>query len=56
MKYFLVIVLLPLIEEGLVTVSVTSESMCTKRKSVVTLTDCLNMAIADDWDVKPQTK
>ena len=31
-------------------------SLSLPRKSVVRLTNCLDMAIADDWDVKPQTK
>ena len=48
-----VILLLPLFQEGLL--SVTNESMC-QEKSVVRLTDLLNMTIAVDWDVKPQTK
>ena len=26
------------------------------QKSLVRLTDCLNMTIAVDWDIKPQTK
>ena len=53
-----------LIQEKLL--SVTSESMCRKwltatlsllrNKSVVRLTDCLDMAVAVDWDIKPQTK
>ena len=57
-----VILLLRLIQEGLL--SVTSKSFCTEywvtvkglpRKSVVRLTDQLNMTIAVDWDIKPQT-
>ena len=62
--FFLVILLLPLIQEGLV--SVTRESMYTKYwltasqacpgKSVVRLTDLLDMTIPVDWDVKPQSK
>ena len=58
-----VILLLILIQKGLL--SVTSESMCTMywltacklahEKSVVRLTDRLDMTIAVDWDVKPQT-
>ena len=59
------ILLLPLIQEGLL--SVTSKSMCTKywlttksklaqEKSVVRLTNHLNMTIAVDFDGKPQTK
>ena len=56
--------LFPLIQER--SVSVTSESMCTKYwstacqacpgKSVVRLTDQLNMIIAVHWDVKQQTE
>ena len=45
----------------------TSESMCSEywltaksklaqEKGVVRLADCFDMTIADDWDVKPQTK
>ena len=60
-----VILLLPLIQEGLLLV--TSERMCTKywltaqselalEKSVVRLTDHLDMTIAVDWDVKQKTK
>ena len=49
MKYFLVILLLPLIQ-------VTRESVCLSislpRKSVVRLTVRLNMTTAVDWDVK----
>ena len=62
--YSMVILPLPLIQEGLL--SVTSESMCTKywltvyeslpRKSLVRLTDHLNMTKAVDWEVKAQTK
>ena len=48
----MVILLLPLIQEGLL--SVLSESMCTeyrltKEKSVFRLTDHLDMTIAVDW-------
>ena len=64
----MVILLLLLIQEGLLSVS--SVSMCTEywlasqsiklaqEKSVVRLTDCLNMTIAVDLDVnhKPNTK
>ena len=31
-------------------------SLSLPRKSEVRLTDCLDMTIAVDWDVKPQTK
>ena len=31
-------------------------SLSQSRKSVVRLTDRLNLTIAGDWDVKPQTK
>ena len=59
-----VILLLPLSQEKLL--SVTSESMCTKYwltppshicpgKSVARRTDSLDMTIAVDWYVKPQT-
>ena len=58
--YSLVIFLLSLIQEGLL--SVTSKSMCTEywltaysRKSVVRLTDHLDMTITVDRDIKPQT-
>ena len=44
--------------------SVTGEMMCTKdrlglsppRKRVAKLTDCFDMTIVVDWDVKPQNK
>ena len=47
--------------------SVTGKRMCTKvlvnhlglnlpRKSVVRLTDCLNITIVVEWDIKPQNK
>ena len=56
-----VILLLTLIQEGLL--SVTIESMCMKywltslpRKSVVRLTDHLDITIDIDWDIKPQTE
>ena len=59
-----VILLLPLFQEGLV--SVTSESICLKcwltaksslpRKNVIRLIDRLNMTISVDWGIKPQTK
>ena len=58
--FYMVILLLPLIQEGLV--PVTSENMSRKYwltclgKSVVRLTDCLNMTITVDWDIKLQTK
>ena len=54
------ILLLPLIQEGLV--SVISESMCTKywlnAKSSLPRKKCgyVNITIAIDWDVKQQTK
>ena len=55
------VILLPLIQEGLL--SVTSESICTEYwywltcpGSVVRLTNHLDMTIAVDWDIKPQTK
>ena len=58
-----VILPLPMIQEGLL--SVTRKSLCTKyclvklaqeKVTVVRLTDRLNMTIAVDWEVKPQTK
>ena len=54
--YSAVILLIPLIQEGLS--SVTSENMCTKLVKLVQvrLTDRLDMTIAVDCDVKPQTK
>ena len=55
-----VIIPLPLIQ---VLWSITNERMCTKysslslsRKKVVSFNDRLNMIIAVDWRVKPQTK
>ena len=60
MKYFYIILLQPLIQEGLV--SFTGESMyikywlTAKSKFAVRLTDHLNMTMFVDWDVKPQTK
>ena len=63
--FYTVIFSLPLIQEGLL--SVTIESMCTEywlttlvmlapETSGVRLTDRLNFTIAVDWDVKPQIK
>ena len=64
--YIYKVILPPLIQEELL--SDTRECMWTKywvtclvnlslpRKSVVRLTDCSDMTIAVDWDVKTQTK
>ena len=57
-----VILLLPLIQEWLLSVTrksistkywLTAKSKLAQEKSVVRLTDCLDMTIAVDWDVKP---
>ena len=50
-----VILLLQLIEERLLSV-VHKVLVSLPRKSVVVLTDGLDMTIAVDWDVKPQIK
>ena len=52
----MVILLLPLVQEGLL--SVTSESMCMKYRltALVKIAWLGELTIAVDWDVKPQIK
>ena len=68
-EIFSTVILLPLIQEGLLSVTCTCKlnyvhlklvnrlvKACLREKSVVRLTDHLDMTIAVDKDVKPQTK
>ena len=61
--FFRVVFLLSLIQEGGLSVTKYVHKVLVNRfvkacpgKCVVRLTDCLDMTIAVDWNVKPQTK
>ena len=67
MKYFQVILLLLLIQDGVLSLTSLLAKVCAlstgkllslslPRKSAVRLTERFDMTIAVDWDVKPQTK
>ena len=56
----MVIVILPLTQKGLLSVmcaeyKLTAQSKHAKEKSLVRFTDRLDMTIAVDWEMKPQT-